>query len=301
MLTFLLAAAGLGVGLWLMIVGLFPAALSVTEVLARAQAGAAAPRPARAPVSHSQDSALSRLGSRAVGPLQRLGVPGARVRAELELMERPVEQVLSDKAVAAVFGMMIPVASLLTLAAIGIYLDVAEVAVGSVVLGAAGFFVFDLTVHTEAEEFRRSARLAVRVFLDQTVTSLAGGGGIEQSMVAAAADGHGPMFRRIRDALDTAQLHRESAWPLLDRLGHEVGIEELSELAAAGTLAGAEGAKVKSSLAAKARSMRERELAYCVAQAKSATTRLAMPGALMGMMFILFLIYPVLIAASRHA
>ena len=299
MLTFLLASTGLGVGLWLMIVGLFPAALSVTEILARAQAGASPSPPTR--TSTSQDSTLSRLGRRAVGPLQRLGVPGARVRAELELMERSVEQVLSDKAVAAVFGMMIPVASLLTLATLGIDLDVTEVAAGSVALGTAGFFVFDLTVHTDAEEFRRSARLAVRVFLDQTVTSLAGGGGIEQSMIAAASDGHGPMFRRIRDALDSAQLHRESAWPHLDRLGRDVGIEELSELAAAGTLAGSEGAKVKSSLAAKARSMRERELAYCVSQAKSATTRLAMPGALMGMMFILFLIYPVLVAASRHA
>jgi Flp pilus assembly protein TadB len=299
MLMLLLASAGLGVGLWLTIVGLFPAALSVTEVLSRVQAGTPEPHPTRA--STSQDSALSRLGSRAVGPLQWLGVPGTRVRAELELMERSVEQVLSDKAVAGVYGMMIPIASLLTLAAVGIHLDLGEVAAGSVVLGAAGFFVFDLTVHTDAEEFRRSARLAVRVFLDQTVTSLAGGGGIEQSMVAAASDGRGPMFRRIRDALDSAQLHRESAWSHLDRLGHEVGVEELSELAAAGTLAGAEGAKVKSSLAAKARSMRERELAYCVAQAKSATTRLAMPGALMGMMFILFLIYPVLVAASRHA
>ncbi|MBS2545358.1 hypothetical protein KGQ19_00600 [Catenulispora sp. NL8] len=299
MLTLLLAAAGLGVGLWLMIAGLFPAALSVTEILARAQAGTPAPQSAQA--SFSQASTLSRLGRRAVRPLQRVGVPGDRVRTELELMERSVEQVLSDKAVAAVFGTMIPVASLLTLATLGIHLDVAEVAAGSAVLGAAGFFIFDLTVHTDAEEFRRSARLAVRVFLDQAVTSLAGGGGIEQSMVAAAADGRGPMFRRIRDALDAAQLHRESAWPHLDRLGREVGIEELSELAAAGTLAGTEGAKVKSSLAAKARSMRERELACCVAQAKSATTRLAMPGALMGMMFILFLIYPVLIAASRHA
>ena len=171
MLTFLLASAGLGVGVWLMIVGLFPATLSVTEVLARAQASAPGPQPIQAPTS--QHSALSRLGSRAVGPMQRLGVPGSRVRAELELMERSVEQVLSDKAVAAVFGMMIPVASLLTLATLGIYLDVAEVAAGSVVLGAAGFFVFDLNVHTDAEEFHRSARLAVRVFLDQTVTSLA--------------------------------------------------------------------------------------------------------------------------------
>ena len=48
----------------------------------------------------------------------------------------------------------------------------------------------------------------------------------------------------------------EPPWPGLDRLGTELGVPELNELAASVTLAGDEGARVRASIAAKARAMR---------------------------------------------
>jgi len=63
-------------------------------------------------------------------------------------------------------------------------------------------------------------------------------------------------FAYLRRALDGARLARETPWSALGRLGTELGIGELSELAASVSLAGTEGAKVRASLAAKAASLR---------------------------------------------
>jgi len=141
------------------------------------------------------------------------------------------------------------------------------------------------------------ARVAVRMFLDLTVTALAGGAGIEQSLSAAARDGQGPVFRRIREALDEAKLHRTAAWPHLDRVGTAIGIRELSELAATAGLAGSEGARVRTSISAKARAMRDRELADTIAEAEAATERGALPGAVLAVAFVIFIVYAAMAAA----
>lgn len=142
--------------------------------------------------------------------------------------------------------------------------------------------------------------MSVRVFLDQTAMALAGGAGIEQALIAAAADGRGRTLGLIRQALVDAQLRREAAWPHLDALGRRLGVRELSELAAACALAGAEGAKIRASIAAKTRSMREQEAATHIEAAEAATARLAVPGGLLGMSFVCFLIYAALAAAARQ-
>ncbi|WP_143765498.1 hypothetical protein [Catenulispora acidiphila] len=195
--------------------------------------------------------------------------------------------------------MLLPAASFATLTIVGLDLPLTIPALAAGVLAAVLFFVPDLALAAEAEEFRTAGRVAVRTFLDQAATTLAGGAGIEQALVAAA-DGHGPVFRAIRDSITDSRLAREPAWPHLDALGKRLGIRELCELAAACTLAGAEGAKVKSSIAAKARSMREREFAAQTEAVEADSERLAMPGGLLGMSFVCFLTYAALAAAAKQ-
>ena len=88
----------------------------------------------------------------------------------------------------------------------------------------------------------------------------AGGAGVEAALTYAAATGQGPV-RPVRQALETAQLTRQPPWQTLGQLGTELGVAELTELAASITLAGTEGAKVRASLAAKSAAMRARQLA----------------------------------------
>jgi tight adherence protein C len=291
----LFASVVLGVGGWLMLVGLAPARPSLSQLIAASQDPPLAEEPVRP--AH-QGSWSSRYGACAVRPLARLGLPGSRTRAELELIGMPVEQLLAEKASAAVAGSVAPLVAFALVSVAGFVFPPALPISLSLLLAAVMFFVPDLSVHAAAEQFRAEARMAVRMFLDLTVTTLAGGAGIEQAMLAAAHDGHGPTFRGIREALAEARRQKTAAWPYLNQLGMELGVRELSELAATATLAGTEGAKAQTSIAVKARAMRERELTARIAEAESATERGGLPGVVLGLALIVYILFAALAAAT---
>jgi hypothetical protein len=89
-----------------------------------------------------------------------------------------------------------------------------------------------------------------------------------------------------------ARLQGETPWAGLARLGEELSFPELGELAASAALAGDEGARVRASLAAKARSLRLHGLTDVEAAAQSATERMTLPVVLLMLGFIVFLVYP---------
>jgi tight adherence protein C len=122
--------------------------------------------------------------------------------------------------------------------------------------------------------------------------SLAGGMGVESALIAAAEIGDGHVSRRIARALALSRDSGETPWSALDRLGRELGIGELNEIAAAVSLAGSEGARIRSTLAAKAASIRRHELADAEAEANALTERLFLPGVLLMVGFLLFIGYP---------
>ncbi|MEV6445141.1 hypothetical protein [Amycolatopsis sp. NPDC051716] len=93
-------------------------------------------------------------------------------------------------------------------------------------------------------------------------------------------------------ALDAAQLTRTTPWSTLRRLGEELDITELAELAASISLAGTEGAKIRTSLAAKAKALRTHLVADAEADAQAATERMALPVTLLFLGFLGFIAYP---------
>ena len=150
----------------------------------------------------------------------------------------------------------------------------------------------DLGAHADARRRRRDFRLALSSFLDLVVVSLAGGGGVETALVDAAGVGPGWAFAYLRQALDRARLAREAPWAALGRAGTELGITELSELAASVALAGTEGAKVRASLAAKASSLRAHLLAEAEESDQAATERMSLPVVLLFAGFLAFIGFP---------
>ena len=74
--------------------------------------------------------------------------------------------------------------------------------------------------------------------------------------------------------------------------GERIGIEELPELAATVKLGGEQGARMTSSLVAKASSMRAKQLAEIEADANAATERMGLPMVLLFMGFLILLGYP---------
>ena len=127
-------------------------------------------------------------------------------------------------------------------------------------LASIGSFVPSLGVHSDAVARRRTFRHALGCYLDLVAIRLAGGAGVETALVESAEAGRGPAFDAIRHALDEARLLGEPPWPRLAQLGTDLGVRELEELAASAELAGDEGARVRASISAKARTIRLRGL-----------------------------------------
>ena len=69
----------------------------------------------------------------------------------------------------------------------------------------------------------------------------------------------------------------------------------MGELAASITLAGTEGAKVKTSLAAKAATLRAHQLAAAESQAQAATERMSLPLVLLFAGFLLLVGFPAIV------
>jgi len=162
----------------------------------------------------------------------------------------------------------------------------------SLALGPIGFLLPSLTLRTAAAERRRDFRHALSAFLDIVSISLAGGRGVETALHDAAATGRGWAFDEIRRSLLEAQLLGETPWSGIARLGSELAIPELGELAASASLAGAEGARVRASLAAKAKALRHQGLTEVEAAAQAASERMSLPIVALMLGFIVFIAYP---------
>jgi tight adherence protein C len=212
--------------------------------------------------------------------------------ADLHITGTSVEQHLTERVVAGLTALVwAPVtAAFMTLA--GADLGVALPMWASLLLAPVGFTFPTLTLHSKAADKRRSFRHAFSAFLDVVSISLAGGRGVDSALHDAASAGEGWPFQELRRALLDAQLRGETPWAGLNRLGDELGVPELSELAASAALAGSEGARVRASLAAKARSLRLRGLLEVEAAAQSASELMSLPVVLLMLGFVAFLGYP---------
>ncbi|WP_370382191.1 type II secretion system F family protein [Catenulispora sp. GAS73] len=286
----LLAGAGFGVGLTLLARGLFPPKLTLAQALAELNR---APAPVRI-LAADEGGWAARVGAPLVGLLQSWNLPGAKVAKDLQVLERSPRRHLAEKAVAALAGLLLLPVLTVALAAAGVVLPWTIPAWGSIAVAAAGFFVPDLNVRSEAAARRAAFRTALGSFLDLTVIGLSGGAGVEAALEQAAQVGDGWSFAAIRKALDAARLSRVAPWVTLGQLGTELDVPVLGELAASLALAGSEGAKVRASLLAKAQALRAHALSDADAAAQQATERMSLPIVQMFAGFLVFIAYPAL-------
>ena len=296
MTAVLVAGACLGLGLWLLLRGLWPSQTALAERLAELRVTGEAPARARraAPAGEATGRELA-FGRAVLGALDDLGLPLGALRHDLAVTERSLEAFAARKAIGGVLaGLFVPAAAgILGLAGVRLPL----VLVIALTLGAAagGFLLPDLSLRQEAAARRRDFREAAGVWLDLVSVSLAGGAGIEEAMTTTSAAGQGWAFNRLRDALELARLGGETPWTALGRLGEQLDLAELRELAASLALAGTEGARVRRSLAAKAASLRQHEVAEAESAAAAVTERLVLPVGLLLFGFVLFLGFPAML------
>jgi len=295
MIGSLFAGALVGVGVLLVWRGLVPArpplALTVARLTRPARPEAIAVVPA-SPLAAHVGAPLARLAA-------DLGLSFAGLRRDLCVVGRSLEAHLATKVGSAFYCALLPpgVAALVALA--GGSLPAIVTVWAAALLGVGGFFLPDMLARAEAAERRAEFRHSLSAFLDLVVIVLAAGGGVQSALALASAGGGGWGFDHIRAALTASRVTRETPWAALGRLGADLGVHELEELAATVSLAGTEGARVRDSLVAKAASLRTHELARIEAEAGAATEQMSFPVALLALGFFVLIGYPA-VAAVLH-
>jgi Flp pilus assembly protein TadB len=288
----LLLGLGTGVGLWLIVVGLFPRPPRLDKALDAPYGltqlpdiGAEPPR-----------GWAGRCGRPAVRWLRQAGLPTAATRRDLATLDKPVDVHLAEQATAAVFGLLLPPVAATLLAIAGVHIGVLLPVGASLLLGAVGFAAPQLSVRADAAKYRAAFRDALSSFLDLVVVSLAAGSGVDQALDEAATVGSGPAYAELRYALAEARLARIPPWDVLATLGRRIALPQLQQLAASIGQAGTEGAKVRASLRSRAVSMRQQQLTDAEGDANAATERMSLPIVALFAGFLIFLGYPAVAA-----
>jgi Flp pilus assembly protein TadB len=202
-----------------------------------------------------------------------------------------------DKLLGAAVGLAVPLAVWAALATLGLGLP-PTVGLVALACSAAGFFLPDLRLREQVAQRRKAFQYALSAYLDLVNVILAGGGGIETALVAAADAGEGWAFGKLRHALHRAQRINQPLWTAFDDLGAELGVAELRDLASAIGLAGAQGARIRASLAVKADTLRSRQIAETEAAAEATTERMNLPTAVLLLGFLIFIVFPAVTAIT---
>jgi tight adherence protein C len=287
-----LASAGAGLGLVLLLRGLWPARTTLAASLAFLHGGR---QPLAASVIVAQAQAngwRAAVGRATTVALADVGIDLGSLRQDLRVVGRPMEAHVAEKVLFALGGATLTTIATAAIRVAGIHLPFLIPVWVVVIVAVLGWFAPDLILRSEAQKRRRGFRHAVGAFLDLVAISLAGGTGIEGALYGAVTLGQGWGFTRLDEALDHARLAGETPWVALARVGEELGVSELRELAASLVLAGSEGAKVRQSLAAKAASVRLHQLADVEGEAAEATERMVLPIGLLFFGFLVFIGYP---------
>lgn len=253
-------------------------------------ATAAGADPGRAPQAEAGiRGLLGRFGVTIMEAL-RVGDP-VRLNDQLRVLDRTIEQHAYEKMLGSLAGFVLPILLGVVLAAGGVGVPALFILLISLVGGAGGFFYPDLPLAERVEERRRTFRHALSSYLDLVTILLAGGAGTESALEGAAEDGDGWPFAELRNALNRAALTRTSPWEAFEELGIELGVPELQELAASVALAGAQGARIKQSLTAKADALRAAQAADLEAAAERQTEKMLVPLMVMAFGLTLFIGY----------
>lgn len=249
--------------------------------------------------------ALARLHPAGVGPTIHLSTSRRWVRwltrrlwrppgRELVILGRTTSQYTITIGTSALVGAVAVASSAALAAAGGISIPAvvpAGAAIGAAALAAWGAH-HDLL--GKARRARHEFRRAVCTYLDLVALELSAGHGSVAALERGCAGIDGWVFMRLRETLLRAQLQLHSPWDQLRQLAAEIDVPELGDIGDIVQAAGADGAVVHETLLARAASLRDQIRAEALARAKSVTTKLDIPGAVLLLIIAAFAVYPLM-------
>jgi Flp pilus assembly protein TadB len=298
------AGALLGLGLWLLLWGLVPARTDHTVTIARLDAARTAPvtipgGPTQIPAGRLAAAQLRLGGKLARWSVQR-GLTLSRLRADLALLDRGLDDYLGSLLGVLVVSLIAVLAGEALWSSLGLPLPGPTLVPLAMLLAVAITAARVQDSRTEAAKRRRQFRRALSAYFELVARSLMGGTGVPEALPAAAAVGAGWPFRLITETLDRARAVGSSTWRELAGLGARIGVDELHELGTSLGLVGQDGARIATTLVARASTLRRREIADLDGRAKERANSARLSMVLIFAGFLLFVLYPAVTNVVSH-
>jgi tight adherence protein C len=280
-----------GLGAWLIARGLYPAPTPLDAALGIL----GQPRwPTDTPPDHPQWARLRPVVDATTRLVASRAATSNAFACDLALCERSVQAHAIDKLKTALFAGTLPIGCWTIAFLGGALLPTIPTVIVAIVLGGGGWLIADVQIRQRATARRAEFASALSTYLDLVAILMAGGAGVEQALRDAAAVGEGWSFGLLSRCLSDAHHQSRSPWHAMAATAERMGLASLNELAAAMTLAGESGARVRESLVARASSLRAHEIHDIEAKAAAATEKMGAPVAFLVIGFVALIGYPAL-------
>jgi len=285
----LLAGAGVGAGVLLLLLGLRPARPTLAASLAEIDAARWTPT---TPMVEGRGHRRARFARGLSRACTRRGWVSGSLRADLDVAGIDLDAFVLRKVGWAGAGLVAPglVAAAWSLAGAPVPLLVPLWV--CVCAAVVGFLLPDVSLRQTAATCRRDFRTAVGAFLDLVAMRMASGAGLAEALTEAAAIGDGPAFARLRGALADARTDGLSPAAALGRLGEDLALPDLVDTSLRLRLVDTTGAQAQASLRAQAASLRDRELTDVQGRANERSQSMLVAQVVLGLGFVIFLGYP---------
>lgn len=243
------------------------------------------------PVVVGSTSWRDRIGGRLLraGVTSRGGVP----HADLELLEMTTTWLYGEKAIAAMVGVALPSLIFGLSALLGVPLGgiITPVVLG-LALGVLGWLWPSVRVRGKAATERARIGRTVSSYIDLVVLSRLSGADTASAISGAADIAESPLFRRVRQELTRTRLMQGTPWQALATLAHGANLPDLDSLATIMASSGTQSTPVAELLRARARELRNRQLAEEIELAGKKAQAQTMLTVGLVMVLVLFFLVP---------
>lgn len=282
----LLAGAVAGLGLWLTIREFIPAQPSLTGALDRL--GPQRPIQVTTTTELGLQDRIGMWVHTHTTLSQLVSVP----TKDLAVLRIPTHQLVGEKILAALIGLLFPPVAVMLFALLGVNLGVPATAGACLVLAGVFFVLPDVRVRADAKKARAAFARAVGAYIELVALNRNGGGGTYKSLEDAAKIGRSWPFERIREEITRTRLAGQPPWSGLQQLSYELDVPQLGDLADIMRRAGTNSEQVHDALRARARSFRIELLIEEQAKGNGDTVQMSVPLAVLALLFLVLLAAP---------
>jgi Flp pilus assembly protein TadB len=292
MIGMAVAGAALGAMLFSLILKFVPPKRSAIVELGQFYAHYRASDTAVASPGTASDT-QGRIGAWVSAELAKRGIRYTSLRHDLALTGESFETLMGRKVLASVSGFLMGLVALAALRYLaGVGLPTGTPLAVAVIAAVALFVAPDLDVRKEATKRRAEFTEQLSIFLDLVSLKMAGHAAAAAALPEAAQRGGGWPMMLIRDTLFRARLSGQNEWDALGQLGERIAVPDLRELGALIKLVADDGAQVRTTLSARAASMRRARLAEEEGNAEERNQSMRLAHMLIAVGFMVFVGYP---------